>query len=137
MEALTTILFFAILILLIVLPIFVIYRINKSNIKYKFVIYVIISTFSTALIMILLAWWADKSNEILLIHYGYDLEGMNEAEFYRKVLPKNRERVNELVRSYGGIGWPLKAILMYPFYFLYILIVFLINFLKNKYNAKK
>ena len=86
--------------------------------------------------MILLAWWSNKSDQILLSYYGYNIDGMNEAEFYEKVSEKKIERVKELQRSLMGIGWPLKAIMSYIYYFPYLLIAYLISYLVNKPRKK-
>ena len=64
---------------------------------------------------------------------------MNETEFYGNVLPENMYKVNSLVTSIMGIGWPLKAILTFVFYSPYLLIVyFIFHFIgNNKLNKLK
>ena len=66
----------------------------------------------TALLTLAFAWWSVTADEMLLAHYGYNIDGMNETEFYGKVAPENMERVKSLETSIMGIGWPLKAIIV-------------------------
>lgn len=82
------------------------------------------------------AWWADTSDLILLKHYGYDIEGMNEKEFYGKVAPENMDKVRSLETSIMGIGWPLKAIMTFIFYSPYILIVYGLTFFIGRKTRK-
>jgi hypothetical protein len=132
MEILATLISIVLLIGLIVSPILIQSRLNKSNQKYKLVIYVFTATIFTSLPMLLFSWWSDKSNEILLSHYGYDFDAMNGAERFAKVASENIERVKKLEISMMGIGWPLKAIISYLFYFPYLLIIYFIFNVANK-----
>lgn len=127
METVTTIVSFILFIALIAIPILIIRRLNKVNINYKFITYLIIGIVTTALLTITFAWWSATSNKMLLAHYGYNIDGMNESEIYGKVDPENMEQVKSLKTSVMGIGWPLKAIIMYVVCFFYILIIYFVN----------
>ena len=39
--------------------------------------------------MTLFSWWSQKSNEILLVHFGYHLDGINNEEYFGKVKKEN------------------------------------------------
>jgi hypothetical protein len=52
----------------------------------------------------ILAWWGDTLNDILLSHYGYDFDAMNDAEKLTEVSNENIERVKQLEISTMGIG---------------------------------
>lgn len=61
-------------------------------------------------LMLIFAWWSNESNLILLKHFGYNIDGMSETEFFGNVLPENMDKVKRLETSVMGIGWPVKAI---------------------------
>ena len=119
---------------LITCPIVLLRLIRNSNLKFKFITYLTLSLILTAFITFIFAWWAYTSDLILLKHYGYDIDGMNEIEFYVKVSPGNMDEVKRLETSIMGIGWPLKAILTFVFYSPFLLIVY---FLSNLFYKKK
>lgn len=126
MEILIKTITFLFLLGLILSPIFILIKVNKFNVRFKFIIYLIIGIITSAFIMFAFAWWSNKSNLILLKHYGYNIDGMNETEFYEKVLPENMDKVKNIETSIMGIGWPLKAIMSFPFYIPYLFVVFII-----------
>jgi hypothetical protein len=137
MVVFVTIVNFVLFIGVIISPIFIFFIVNKSNIKFKFIAYLTIGFILTAIIMLTLAWWADTSDIMLLKHYGYNKDGMNETEFYGNVSPGNMDRVKSLEKNIMGIGWPVKAIMSLEFYFPFILIIYILNYLICKYLAKK
>jgi len=132
MEILIGIITFLLLVGLIICPILLLRQINKTKIKFKFITYLTLGLILTAIIAFVFAWWAYTSDLILLKHYGYNIDGMNETEFYGKVLPENMDKVKSLETSIMGIGWPLKAILTFVFYSPYLFIVYFIVYLIEK-----
>jgi hypothetical protein len=137
MEIIVTLIFFASLAGFILSPILLLKIINRTALKYKFIAYLAIGIFSTAFIVLISARWEDKSNMLLLAHYGYNFDGMNENEFYGSVKPENMERVRSLVTSIGGVGWPVKAILTFIFYSPYLLFVYVAWFFFGKLSKRK
>ncbi|GAB1418445.1 hypothetical protein MASR2M12_12590 [Bacteroidales bacterium] len=97
-----------------------------------------ISLFALGILMMIFAWWSYKSDLILLKHYGYNIDGMNDTEFYGNVSPENMEQVRSLETSIMGIGWPLKAIFGYLIFIPYLIFVYsgkmLIKRLKKNKN---
>jgi len=81
---------------LILFPILLLRQINKTKIKFKFITYLTLGLFLTAIFTFVFAWWTFTSDLILLKHYGYNIDGMNETEFYGKVLPENMDNVKKL-----------------------------------------
>ena len=136
MEFLVNAITLTLLVGLLISPILLLRFINRTNIKYKFVSYLTIGVFLTALITIVFAWWAYTSDLLLLKHYGYDIDGMNETEFYGKVLPENLDKVKSLETSIMGIGWPLKAIMTFVFYSPYLLIIYGVTYLIGRKTRK-
>ena len=136
MEFLVTAITLTLLVGLLISPILLLRFINRTNIKYKFISYLTIGVFLTALMTIVFSWWADTSDLLLLRHYGYDIDGMNETEFYGKVLPENLDRVKSLETSIMGIGWPLKAIITFVFYSPYLLIIYGVTYLNGRKTRK-
>lgn len=124
MEILVTTINLALLGGLLICPILLLRFINRRNIKYKFISYLSIGIVLTVIVVFAFAWWSDTSDLLLLKYYGYNINGMNEKEFYGKVLPENMEKVKSLETSIMGIGWPLKAIMAFMFYSPYLLIVY-------------
>jgi len=137
MEILTTTITFLLLLTLIVCPSFIIVGVNKLNLKNNFIIYTISGILITSILTFTLAWWSHLSIEILLSHYGYDFEAMNDIERYRNVTKENFDRVKELRISMMGIGWPLKAFMVYIVYSPYLLIVYLATYFYKKNKTKK
>jgi hypothetical protein len=137
MEILTTTITFLLLIALIVSPSFIIFGLNKLNLKYKFLLYLFSGIIITSILTFLLAFWSDWSNKILLSHYGYDFDAMNDVERYRNVTKENLGKVKGLEISMMGIGWPLKAFMVYIVYSPYLLIVYLATYFYKKNKAKK
>ena len=136
METLITIVNLILLGGLIISPLLILYWLNRRNVKYKFFAYLFIGLVTTATITFTFAWWADASDGILLTHYGYNFDTIDDIERYEKVAQENIERVKDLEFSRMGIGWPLKAIIIYEYYSPYLLLVYLIVYLimiaKNK-----
>lgn len=121
---------------LIICPIILLKQINKTKIKFKFVIYLAFGIVLNAIIVFVFAWWGYISDLILLKHYGYNIDGMNETEFYGNVLPENMDKVKNMETSIMGIGWPLKAMMTYVYYFPYLIIVYLVAYLIGKKKTK-
>lgn len=136
MEFLVTAISLTLLVGLLISPILLLRFINRTNIKYKFVSYLTIGVFLTALITIIFAWWSYTSDLLLLKHYGYDIDGMNKTEFYGKVLPENLDKVKSLETSIMGIGWPLKAIITFIFYAPYLLIIYFVTYVIGRKTRK-
>jgi len=108
----------------------------ESN-KIWLLTYLILGLIITAGITWTFAWWTDYSDQLLMSHYGYDFDAMNDTERFGKVLDENLERVKELEIGHFGIGWPLKAIMTYIFYSPYLLIVYLIGKVIRKMKQKR
>ena len=134
METLTTIISFLLLLGLIAVPIILFVAIKKwYRLKFDFMAYLILGLILTAGIMWTFAWWADYSDQLLMSHYGYDFDAMNDIERFQNVENENLEKVKQLEIGYFGIGWPLKAIMTFVFYSPYLLIVYIIGqFIKRK-----
>lgn len=137
MEILVTTINLALLSGLLICPILLLRFINRKNIKYKFISYLSIGIVLAVIVVFAFAWWSDTSNLLLLKHYGYNINGMNEKEFYGKVLPENMEKVKSLEISIMGIGWPLKAIMAFMFYSPYLLIVYGVRYFFYRTKNKK
>lgn len=136
MELLVTAITLTLLSGLLISPIVLLRFINRTNIKYKFIAYLTIGMVLTGIIAFVFAWWAHTSDLLLLKNYGYDIDGMNETEFYGNVLPINIEKVKILETSIMGIGWPFKAILTFIFYSPYLLIVYLVTYFIRRKTRK-
>jgi hypothetical protein len=133
MEILVTVTSFGLLIALIVSPIAILIGLRRRAVKkYKFLVYLTFGIVITSIITLTFGWWSDTSNEMLLSHYGYNLDAMNDTERFANVSPENLERVKSIEISMMGIGWPLKAIITFAMYSPYILIVYLIAYLIQK-----
>ncbi len=133
MEIKISIVNFLIFGLILSLPILTIIRLRKRNVKKVAIKYFLIGLFIMALLISIFAVWGDFSNLILLNHYGYSVDGMN----YENVLPENRERVDTLVTSLMGIGWPLKAIFGFVMTIPYLIFVYFAKMLIDRVMIKK
>ncbi len=83
------------------------------------------------------AWWADYSDQLLMSHYGYDFDAMNDTERFQNVENENLEKVQQLEIGIFGIGWPLKAIMSFVFYSPYLLIVYISGQLIRRTKRQK
>lgn len=135
MEILITTVNFLILVGFILSLIFMFRFINKSNIKFKIIVFMTFGVILLAIFSFVFAWWVNTSNIILLKNYGgyvFNTDSNSYQVSYEKVLPKNLERVIALEKGIMGIGWPLKAVFM-TFYFSPILIVvYFLNYFINR-----
>jgi hypothetical protein len=136
MEILATIINFALLIALIICPVFILNRLYKRNAKNTFLPYLIFGTLLTFLLIMLMAWWSQFSIELSLSYYGYDSDLLTETERFKNVAFENVDHVKKLEISRMGIGWPLKAIMFYPIYFTYLLIVYFSMYIFKKNKSK-
>ena len=136
METLTTILSLSLLLGIMICPILVLLGLRKFYLKSNFIVYLILTIKTTSILTLLFAWWSDASNQILLSHYGYDVEAINDTERYGNVSPQNLERVKRLEVSMMGVGWPLKALMSYVLYSPYLLIIYLISNSLKKYKKQ-
>jgi 4-amino-4-deoxy-L-arabinose transferase-like glycosyltransferase len=127
MEVKTTIISLLFLVGLMLSPILIIRWLHKQNIKSKFIAYLLLGIVITAVLFLFFAWWTDTSNMMLLAHYGYNIDAMNETERFGQVAAENMERVKSLETSIMGIGWPLKAMMGYIVYMPYLLIIYFVT----------
>lgn len=132
MEILITTIKFILIIILIFCPFLILIKLHKQNSNYSFAIYLILSAVTTFILVLVLAWWSHYSCQLLLSHFGYDNDAWSDLEKFKNITSENLNKVKEIDKSRMGIGWPLKAFIFYPFYFLYLLIVYVTNnFIKN------
>lgn len=137
METLIIISNFLIFGLIIIIPILLLIILKRYRTKRILIKYLLISLFVLGLLICFFAWWTDKSNMILLKHFGYNYDGWNNAERFLNVTQVNLEKVKRLETSIMGIGWPLKAIFGYVIIIPYLIFVYLGKILINKFNNKK
>ena len=135
METLIFVISIILLIGLILSPILLFIKLRDSKLKH--LKYLILGLIITSGITLTFVWWANYSDELLLSHYGYDLNAMNDLERYGNIKSENLEKVKQIEISYFGIGWPLKAIMTYVFYSPYLLIVYLIGIVIKKMKIKR
>lgn len=137
MEILNTAIKFALLIALIISPVILFNKLRKQKFRYFFIYYLISAGLITFFLILILAWWSHFSIELLLSHYGYSSGDLNETDRMKNVAIENLDTVKKLRISKMGIGWPLKAFMFYPFYFPYLILVYLgMSFYKKKSNQK-
>lgn len=137
MEKLITLVSFSLFVGILLCPILLLRKIKTTKIRYKFLAYLTIGLFLNAVIVLVFAWWSYTSDLMLLEHYGYDIDGMNETEFYGNVIPKNMDKVKSIQRSITGIGWPLKAIFAFVFCSPWIIVVYFVFYLTDKIKLNK
>jgi len=116
-------------------PVLILKTIKKWSPRFPFITYLFIATIATVIITVGFAWWANTSNQILLSHYGYNPDGLNETERLTNVNIENVDAVKSINTSLMGIGWPLKAAMGYILYSPYLLIIYLIIYLLKKKNT--
>ena len=102
-----------------------------------FLSYSLLALLILGVLMFVFAWWVDKSQMILLSHYGFDQEAWSEVERFEQVTQENIERVKSLHRSSLGIGWPLKAMIGYVMFTPYLFIAYLVSILIGRMKRIK
>lgn len=137
MEKLIAFVSFSLFVGILLCPILLLRKIKTTKIRYKFLAYLTIGLFLNAVIVLVFAWWSYTSDLMLLEHYGYDIDGMNETEFYGNVIPENMDKVKSIQRSITGIGWPLKAIFAFVFCSPWIIVVYFVFYLTDKIKLNK
>ena len=137
LETWTTILSFLFLLGLIVVPFMLFYAIKRwYRLKFDFLAYLIVGLVLTAGIVWTFPWWTDYADQLLMSHYGYDFDAMNDAGRFANVQSENHEKVKQIEIGYFGLGWPLKAMMTFVFYSPYLLIVFGIGQLRIRLKRK-
>ncbi len=137
METLITISNFLILGLIIIAPILTLIILKRLKTKRTVIIYSLIGLSVLGVLMLIFAWWSHESNLILLKHFGYNMDGMSETEFFGNVLPENLDKVKRLETSVLGIGWPVKAILGFVMTIPYLIIVYLGKIMIDRLKQNK
>jgi len=136
-ETLITISNFLILGLIIIAPILILIILKKLKTKRTVIIYSLIGLSVLGILLLFFAWWSHESNLILLRHYGYNIDGMCETEFFGNVLPENMDKVKRLETSIMGIGWPVKAIFGFVMTIPYLIFVYIGKVLIDRIMIKK
>ena len=137
METLITISNFLILGLIIFTPILILIILKRLKTKRTVIIYSLIGLFVLGVLMLIFAWWSHESDLILLKHFGYNIDGMSETEFFGNVLPENMDKVKRLETSVMGIGWPVKAIFGFVMTIPYLIFVYFGKVLIDRIMIKK
>jgi len=137
METLITISNFLILGLIIIAPILTLIILKRLKTKRTVIIYSLIGLSVLGVLMLIFDWWSHESNLILLKHFGYNMDGMSETEFFGNVLPENLDKVKRLETSVLGIGWPVKAILGFVMTIPYLIIVYLGKIMIDRLKQNK
>jgi len=137
METLITISNFMILGLIIFAPILILIILKRLNTKRTVIIYSLIGLFVLGVLMLIFAWWSHESDLILLKHFGYNIDGMSETEFFGNVLPEHMDKVKRLETSVMGIGWPVKAIFGFVMTIPYLIFIYFGKVLINRIMIKK
>lgn len=137
METIITISNFLILGLIIIAPMLILLILKRIKPKQTLIIYSLIGLSVLGLLILIFAWWTDKSNMILLEHYGYNYNGWNDVEKFQNVVQENLEKVKRLETSIMGIGWPVKAIFAFAITIPYLILVYLGKLLLDKIMIKK
>lgn len=125
MEILLKTITFTLLFLLIASPFLVIYGLSKLKLTNNFILYTISGIVITFVLTWVLGWWGSYSNDLLLSHYGYNFDAMNDTERFKNVTSINLEQVKNLERNLLGVGWPLKVLMSYVFVSPILLILYL------------
>lgn len=137
METLITISNFLILGLIFIAPILILIILKRLKTKRTVIIYSLIGLSVLGVLMLIFAWWSHESDLILLKHFGYNIDGMSETEFFGNVLPENMDRVKRLETSVMGIGWPVKAIFGFVMTIPYLIFVYIGKVLIDRIMIKK
>jgi hypothetical protein len=133
MEILNNFFKITIFLTIIIFPLLIFKKLEKLKFKNNFIIYLLLSFIVTSILFVFIGWWSNFSNKILLSHFGFNFEAMNDIDRYRNVTKENLEKVKGLKRNMLGIGWPLKVIISYIIYCPYLLIAYGISrFYKKK-----
>lgn len=138
MENLDTFIWLILVLTLLTSPISILLGLKRLNVRrYNFIIYLVSGIVVTSILTIILGWWSSTSNVMLLSHYGYNYDAMNNTERLANVSAENLERVKNLEKSSMGIGWPLKTIITFLFYFPYLLITYIVIYLLQKVSKTR
>lgn len=133
METLVSTISFILLLGLIITPILLFVWVNKRKQRANnFLVYLTFGLIITTILIFTAAWWGDFSTELLLGHYGYDFDAMNDTERFQKVAAENLERVKQLEIGYMGIGWTLQGAFSFIFYSPYLLLLYGVGFLVRR-----
>lgn len=108
-------------------PVIIANFLRKNHHKNQLIKYVVGSLTALGLLSVAWPYWNYKSNQMLLSHYGYNEDGLNETEFYRNVKPENVPIVKEIIVSESGLGWPEKSFFIFQASILYMPFPYLVT----------
>lgn len=109
-------------VLLVLLPI-IFFLFLRDIKKFKFLFYLFLTLTFGIVFLFLFAKHSNRQNEILLKQCGGDVENLWSMD-YSQVLPENIEKVKSLQISLSGLGWPMKAMMVSPFYLIYTVLIY-------------
>jgi 4-amino-4-deoxy-L-arabinose transferase-like glycosyltransferase len=128
METLIIITNFLLLGLILIIPMLLLIYLKKRRGKKKILLpYYLISLLLLVVLIWIFVWWGNKSDMMILKHYGYNFDAWTEIERFQNVAQENMETVKRIEISIMGIGWPLKAIFGCVMIIPYLIIVYIGN----------
>ncbi len=136
MEAFLNLISLILFVAILASPALVIYVLHKRKTPNRFLIYSICELLIMLHLVFLLAWWNSTANDLLIKHLGYNWHGINDVERYANVAQKDVKKVNELLASIFGIGWPLKFWYDLGIYVPYMFVVYFVNFIAGIIRVK-
>jgi len=119
---------------LLVGPILLLRGIGRTHLSHKRIWFYGLGLVLMAFICTLFAWWRYTSDLLLLQHFGYNMDGINERARFKNVLPEHVTTVKSLEISIMGIGWPVKAMVVFVMCLPYLWVVNSINSLIKRIN---
>ncbi len=135
METLVFSILLVLLFLLLIFPIVLFFKLRQT--KNHFWIYLVSGLIIALIIIAGFTWWADYSDKLLLLYYGYDFDAPNEAQRFARVDAAHLDTVKQIEHRYFGIGWPVKALLAYAYYSPYLIIAYLIGMLIKRIKQNR
>ncbi len=130
---------FIVIIFMFSFPFLLKWYLSKKN-KLNFFKYASIGLLSATIICLLTTWWVDEeSKNLTLKFYGFqENDAFDFGDALKSVRQEYKKEAEEIYNSMFGIGWPLKAIFMYLYYSIYMLVAYPISKgLKKVYNKAK
>ena len=131
-KGITVLLLFALL----ASPLAIRFGLERGRFQKSFILYIILGIAVTFILVVIMGWWSDFSNELLLSHYGYDFDAMNATDRFKNVASEHLAEVKRLQTNRLGIGWPLKAMLAYLFFSPILLLLYVTAYFVRRKKIK-
>jgi hypothetical protein len=111
MQYITSLIYFSILIMMVLLPLIMPLLLKRKGIMSNLFLGSFLSFMICVLLVFVFAYLSDLETNLRLGYLGFNFDGFTDEERLRNIAPELRDEAVKLYHSHMGIGWPFKAMM--------------------------